>query len=620
MFRTIGAKVLAGMIAGAVFGVIGVYVVIALGLEDISERNAKSTLAMMSESIFQTLQLAMLTGEREVVESTLVNAGKIAGVRALSVAPSKGVIETFHQPVSFTTDPDILGVFGSKQASIEEYEYNGERLVRLLKPQIAEDSCIRCHVLNNRGDVLGVMDLTLSLKENDKLIAASQAKLLVFEILTLIVAIIGAVLFIKLFNYKIHKMQSGLLGFFAFLNGESSRAKKLEDNSGDEFGQISQVINSSIERIEQGVQRDREFIQEATKVVARVNHGYLDDRLEAEATTPALNELKVVINNMISSLDRSVESVLAVLRAYESDDYTATVSNDKLDGKLSELLDGVNSLGESIGNMLCSNLRNGRTLEANAKQLGGFVRTISKATDEQAEALMEASSAVTQIAATIKNTAEKAVQMASIAETTHSSAVQGSTLAKNTLGAMEEIVKSAHAISEAIGVIDTIAFQTNILSLNAAVEAATAGEAGKGFAVVAGEVRALAGRSAEAARRIKELATQSLQKAEEGKEISMQMMHGYNDLSEKIKETSDLVSHVAEASKEQMGAIDHINEVVATIERQTKSSSQVATKTNAIAEENNKMAAALVSDASGKKFKVSDDSAIHELKSLIEQG
>lgn len=621
MFKTIGAKVLTGMISGAIVGVIGVYVVITFGLEDISERNAKNTLSMLSESIFQTLQLAMMAGEREVVETTLRRASKIDGVVALDVAPSKGVIETFDKQIAFTTDKDILDVFSSKKASIFEFSHNDERLVRLLKPQVAERSCLQCHVLNKEGDVLGVMDLTLSLQENDSLIAQSQAKLLLFVFVTLAVAIVGAIFFIKIFNHKIHTMQSGLLGFFAFLNGEASHAKKLEDVSGDEFGQISQVINSSIERIEAGVQKDREFIQEATKVVAKVNNGFLDERLTVQANNPALVELKTVINNMIANLDKSVDSVLTVLRAYESDDYTAVAHDESLSGELSELLAGVNRLGESIGRMLGANLANGRTLENNAKELGGFVRTISKATDEQVRALMETSGAVTEIAATIRNTAEKASTMATIADKTQKSATEGSSLASNTLSAMEEIVKSANAINEAITVIDTIAFQTNILSLNAAVEAATAGEAGKGFAVVAQEVRSLAGRSAEAARRIKELAAESQKKAEEGKRISVEMMDGYTDLSEKIKETSQLVANVAEASREQMSGIEHINEVVGTIEQKTQESARVAEKTNLIAEETSKMAAALVNEASGKKFRTtSTDSAIIELKSLIEQG
>ena len=116
---------------------------------------------------------------------------------------------------------------------------------------------------------------------------------------------------------------------------------------------------------------------------------------------------------------------------------------------------------------------------------------------------------------------------------------------------MTEIDKEVNAINEAITVIDQIAFQTNILSLNAAVEAATAGEAGKGFAVVAQEVRNLASRSAEAANEIKTLVQNATTKANDGKSIANQMINGYTELNENISKTIELIKDVEMASKEQ---------------------------------------------------------------------
>lgn len=617
MFKTIGAKVLAGMISGAFAGAIGIYFVITLGFEDLSDRTAKNTLTMLSESIFQTLRLSMFTGDRAIIADTLSRASGIGGVNALSIAPDRGVIETFDLPVDFTADADVLRVFGTKKTAWIESNEGGERHVRLLKPLIAEPVCLQCHVLNQTGDVLGVMDLVISLRESDRMIRASQGQLGLFMALAFVLAVLGAVLFIRSFNRKLHAMQSGLLSFFAFLNQEKPTADRLAAQSDDEFGQISRVINDNIARIETGLEKDRRFIGEATRVVGRVNAGHLDERLRMAATTPALSELGLVINDLIAKLDSNIENILKVLKEYENDNYTAVADPGALEGELRDLIEGVNRLGDSIGRMLGANLRNGQTLESNAKALGGYVQTLSTATGEQAKALVETSGAVTEITAAIRNTAEKASRMARIAEETQQSAQNGSRLANDTLGAMDQIVSSANAINEAIAVIDTIAFQTNILSLNAAVEAATAGEAGKGFAVVAQEVRSLAGRSAEAAKRIKELVTAAQQKAEQGKNISADMMNGFTELSSKIEETSLLVGDVAHASQEQMNEIEHINEVVAKIERMTQESAKVAEQTREIAGRTSGMARALVSDAKGKRFRGGDDPMLR-LKALIE--
>ena len=619
MFKTIGSKVLTGMISGALAGAIVIYFVMTLGLEDLSNRTAKNTLTMLSDSIFQTLRLSMFTGDRAIIADTLSRAAQIDGVSSLAIAPDRGVIETFDLPVSYTRDADILEVFRSQKTLWIESSDGDERRVRLLKPLIAEAVCLQCHLLNQAGDVLGVMDLVISHKEGDRMIRTSQTQLGLFMAVAMVFAALGAVLFIRLFNHKLHAMQSGLLNFFAFLNQEKPTADRLSVESDDEFGQISKVINENIARIEAGLEKDRHFIGEATRVVGRVNAGHLDDRLRAAATTPALNELGLVINDMIDKLDSNIENILKVLKEYENDNYTALADADSLEGGLRDLIDGVNALGESIGRMLGANLRNGQTLENNAKALDGYVQNLSTASKEQAKALVETAGAVTEITTTIRHTAEKASRMARIAEETQSSAQNGNKLASDTQTAMDQIVSSANAINEAIAVIDTIAFQTNILSLNAAVEAATAGEAGKGFAVVAQEVRNLAGRSAEAARRIKELVEAAQQKAEQGKSISVDMMNGFAELSSKIEETSLLVADVAGASREQMNEIEHINEVVAKIEQMTQESTKAAAQTKKIAERTSAMAQTLVSEAKGKRFRGGEE-AIFKLKSLIEQG
>jgi methyl-accepting chemotaxis protein len=172
---------------------------------------------------------------------------------------------------------------------------------------------------------------------------------------------------------------------------------------------------------------------------------------------------------------------------------------------------------------------------------------------------------------------------------------------------MDKINTEVTAISEAITVIDQIAFQTNILSLNAAVEAATAGEAGKGFAVGAQEVRNLASRSAEAANEIKTLVANATDKANTGKKIADEMIDGYTHLNESISKTLELISEVEIASKEQQSGIVQINDAITSLDRQTQQNASIASQTNDIAIKTDTIAKVIVSEVDKKEFNGKDN-------------
>ncbi|WP_371868594.1 methyl-accepting chemotaxis protein [Malaciobacter pacificus] len=192
--------------------------------------------------------------------------------------------------------------------------------------------------------------------------------------------------------------------------------------------------------------------------------------------------------------------------------------------------------------------------------------------------------------------------MASLGQTVKESVFSGEELASKTVVSMEEINQKVNSINEAIIVIDQIAFQTNILSLNAAVEAATAGEAGKGFAVVAQEVRNLASRSAEAAREIKNLVEEATSKANDGKIVSSDMIEGYKKLNENISETIHIIEDVSKASNEQMTGIEQINDAVNMLDRVTQENANDSNQIKLIAQEVSKLAHELLIDSKTKKF------------------
>ena len=192
--------------------------------------------------------------------------------------------------------------------------------------------------------------------------------------------------------------------------------------------------------------------------------------------------------------------------------------------------------------------------------------------------------------------------MANFSNNVTKSASQGEKLASQTTIAMDEINVQVNLINDAISIIDQIAFQTNILSLNAAVEAATAGEAGRGFAVVAQEVRNLASRSAEAAKEIKTIVENATSKANQGKDIANHMINGYKELNENIQQTINLIQDIEMSSKEQLSGIEQINDAVNQLDQQTQQHAAIASQTHDVAVITDEIAKLVVSNANDKEF------------------
>jgi methyl-accepting chemotaxis protein len=247
-------------------------------------------------------------------------------------------------------------------------------------------------------------------------------------------------------------------------------------------------------------------------------------------------------------------------------------------------------------------MNTGDSLKENTKVLSNASANLSKSSNKQAASLEETAAALEEITSNIKGNTEASSKMAMLAQNVTASAQNGLTLANQTAKSMDEINTQVSSINEAIEVIDQIAFQTNILSLNAAVEAATAGEAGKGFAVVAAEVRNLASRSAEAAKEIKDIVEQASSKAQAGKQISTKMIEGYDELNSNIKNTIEMIENVANASKEQERGIIQINDAVNALDKSTQENATVADRISNMSEQIAQMSNSLVTAASRASF------------------
>ena len=397
-------------------------------------------------------------------------------------------------------------------------------------------------------------------------------------------------------------VRAGIEEFFAFINFEKDDIKLIGVDSTDELGMMSKIINKNIANTKANIQRDRELIADTIRVANSINKGHLDQKIMVNSNNPALNELKDIINEMLNTLNSNISNILTVLTSYSKLDFRPRLKDNDLEGIIQELEKDINILRDVITQTLLDNKKVGITLKENANILSFNMQSISTAANSQAASLEETAASLEEITSNITNNTQTTTKMASYGEKVKESIKIGQDLANKTVNSMEDINKQALAINEAIGVIDNIAFQTNILSLNAAVEAATAGEAGKGFAVVAQEVRNLATRSAEAANEIKRIVQLATSKTKEGSEIANSMIEGYTSLNENISITLDLIQNVTTASKEQSVGMVQINDAVNNLDQITQRNAQSASEANEIAKQTLKISNEIIEQVNSKEF------------------
>ncbi len=423
-------------------------------------------------------------------------------------------------------------------------------------------------------DALKTYDKQLVSKQTS-IVEEDNAMLNMIYILFVIMAIIGTASLImgwfinKGIVQSVKDVENGLGNFFKFLRRELTDVEKIKIISEDELGQMGQLINKNVEELSKGFNKDNQVIDEVAVVVEKAKAGLYSYDIKQSAANPQLEELRLNMNEMVQVTNNNLGIITDTLIQFGNANFKSTV-NIQASGNIGSLSKGTNALGGSISEILSMISNTADRLNVSADQLAATSEELSTAANEQASSLEETAASIEEITSTIRSTADKATQMSDITDELKSTSARGNKLASDTSIAMDEINTATSEIEQAITIIDQIAFQTNILSLNAAVEAATAGEAGKGFAVVAGEVRNLAARSAEAANEIKAIVQKASTRAEEGKTIADEMMAGYSDLNSKVEVTSDLVKDVGNASKEQMSGMDQINDAVTQLDKATQ--------------------------------------------------
>ena len=270
------------------------------------------------------------------------------------------------------------------------------------------------------------------------------------------------------------------------------------------------------------------------------------------------------------TLQAAVQQTQAVVTASKENDLSQRIPLEGKSGEIAQLCDGVNGLLDTMSTMIGEISDTAQTLTTVAREIASGNTDLSQRTEEQAASLEETAASMEELTNTVRQNAENAQQANKLASSASEVAVKGGSVVAEVVQTMDGITQASRKIADIIGVIDEIAFQTNILALNAAVEAARAGDQGRGFAVVAAEVRNLAQRSANAAKEIKGLISDSVSKVESGSRLVDTAGKTMEEIVQSVKRVTDIMAEISAASQEQRAGIEQVNNAVMQMDKVTQ--------------------------------------------------
>ncbi|TWI07997.1 methyl-accepting chemotaxis protein [Aerolutibacter ruishenii] len=307
-------------------------------------------------------------------------------------------------------------------------------------------------------------------------------------------------------------------------------------------------------------------VQELVDAAAR---GDLGRRLALDDKQGFLRVLSQGIHRLLEATSASLLETRTVLSALADGDLRPRIASH-MEGVFGELKDSTNATLDHLDGMVATIRDTSTAIDHAAAEIAAGNDDLSRRTEQQAASLEETAASMQELTSTVRQNAQSAGEANRLAHEAAAIAADGGQVVGNVVQSMQAIRERSDRIADIIGVIDGIAFQTNILALNAAVEAARAGEEGRGFAVVAGEVRALAQRSAAAAREIKQLITDSVAEIRGGATLAQQAGATMDQVVGSIRQVSELVAGINAASREQSMGIEQVNQAVMQMEETTQ--------------------------------------------------
>jgi methyl-accepting chemotaxis protein len=370
-----------------------------------------------------------------------------------------------------------------------------------------------------------------------------------------IAALVGSLMLTICFSYYFSHYH-----FIKPLRGLTSAANRLA--SGDITAEIDTARKDEIGEVLHAVGQVRSVLSrlydEVSAQISHADHGQLQHRCDANQFEGSYRLLASTLNQLTDSLTTINGEILAVITAIGSGDLTKRLTGD-YEGDFAEMQSGLNSAIDRIANTLAQVRNSNREAYTTSDNVEQYSQTVARNATEQAAALVEIASSLEEMTAMTRQSAESARTAKDVSESTRESSNRGAKQVRELVLAIERIKKVGDEQTTILKTIDDIAFQTNLLALNAAVEAARAGEAGKGFAVVADEVRNLALRSAEAANKTARMTEQSLSETATGVSLANEVSQILTEICTWAERSSECVKEIASASSEQAQGIEQIS-------------------------------------------------------------
>ena len=309
----------------------------------------------------------------------------------------------------------------------------------------------------------------------------------------------------------------------------------------------------------------------------------------------------VAMRALVRGISAPLQQAIAIARRVADGDLGSRIEVHH-GNELGDLLRSLKHMNENLVAIVGSVRDSSDSIAIGAGQIATGNADLSQRTEQQAGSLQQTASSMEQMTATVRANADAALAAEKLARSASEVAARGGATVGTVVSTMDEINASSKKIADIIGVIDGIAFQTNILALNAAVEAARAGEHGRGFAVVAGEVRSLAQRSAQAAREIKTLIATSVERVEAGSRQVGEAGRTMEDIVGQVRRVSDLIAEISAATTEQSGGLGQVGDAVSQLDRVTQQNAALVEQSAAAAESLKQQAARLVGAVSAFKL------------------